>query len=29
MEAESLLAFVTPKPEPPGHEITVNFGMFS
>ena len=29
MESESLLAFVTPRTEPPGLEITVNFGMFS
>lgn len=29
MDAEHLLAFVTPIHEPPGLEITVNFGMFS
>lgn len=29
MEAESLLAFVTPTQEPPGLEVTVNFGMFA
>jgi hypothetical protein len=29
MEAEGLLAFVTPRQEPPGLEITVNFGMFA
>lgn len=29
MEAEGLLAFVTPRQEPPGLDITVNFGMFS
>jgi hypothetical protein len=29
MEADSLLAFVTPTHEPPGLEVTVNFGMFA
>jgi hypothetical protein len=29
MESAGLLAFVTPRAEPPGLEITVNFGMFS
>lgn len=29
MEADGLLAFVTPRQEPPGLDITINFGMFS
>jgi len=29
MESDGLLAFVTPRQEPPGLDITVNFGMFA
>jgi hypothetical protein len=29
MDAQGLLVFVTPRHEPPGLEITVNFGMFA
>jgi ribosomal protein L12E/L44/L45/RPP1/RPP2 len=29
MSSDGLLAFVTPRKEPPGLEVTVNFGMFA